>query len=56
MVDSEYLEENGSGDWKMEIKRIHQEVPDNAWNPFMLETSQGLINTGLDRIDESIRV
>ena len=55
-IDSEYLEENSSGDRKVEIKRIHQEVPDNAWNQFMLETSQGFTNTGLDRIDESIRV
>ena len=29
-INSEYLEENSSGDWKVEIKRIHQEVPDKA--------------------------
>ena len=55
-IDSEYLEENGSGDWKVEIKRMYQEVPDNAWDQFILETSQGFLNTWLDRIDDSLRV
>ena len=40
----------------MEIKRIHQGLPNNAWNQFVLETSNGFTNTRLDRIDKSIRV
>ena len=40
----------------MEIKRSHQDLPNNTWNQFILETSNGFTNTGLDRIDESIRV
>ena len=54
-IDSFYIE-IPDGSWRVEIKRIHQDLPNNAWNQFILETSNGFTNTGLDRIDENIRV
>ena len=54
-IDSFYIE-IPDGSWRVEIKRIHQDLPNNAWNQFVLETSNGFTNTGLDRVDESIRV
>ena len=44
------------GLWRVEIKRIHQDLSNNAWTQFILEMSNEFTNTGLDRIDESIRV
>ena len=54
-IYSFYIETPG-GSWRVEIKRIHQDLPNNAWNQFVLETSNGFTNMGLDRINESIRV
>ena len=52
-IDSFYIE-IPDGSWRVEIERIH--LPDNLWNQFIHETSNGFTNTGLDRIVESIRV
>ena len=54
-IDSFYIK-IPDGSWRVEIKRIHQDLSNKAWNQFILRTSNGFTNTGLDRIDESIRV
>ena len=46
-IDSFYIK-IPDGSWRLEIKRIHQDLPNNAWNQFLLETSNGFTNTGLE--------